>query len=113
MKYYIVLFLVLLAFSSSAWAGPADVNVVGIDEAPMSYIDNDGALKGISIDVAKEIMSRLGYEQDIPVYPWARTRQMLLKQPEVVGFTVARTDAREDKYHWIHRLILPAGRFIP
>ncbi|XPV77443.1 MAG: substrate-binding periplasmic protein [Desulfovibrio sp.] len=77
------------------------IKVIGIDEPPMSYLDNDGILKGISIDTVNEIMRRLNISHDIPVYPWVRAKKMALTQPNIVTFTVDRNKDREDKFHWI------------
>ncbi|MGD8313299.1 MAG: hypothetical protein PVI17_01035, partial [Syntrophobacterales bacterium] len=45
---------------------------------PLNYVE-DGVLVGPSVDTVKEIQRRVGSQEEIKVYPWARAYQMALE----------------------------------
>ncbi len=99
-----LLMVLLLALSPVQSIGGSAVRVLTIDEPPMNFIDGDGELKGISIDVVRELLHRVGESSDIEIVPWPRAYKLALTQPEVVLFTATRTAEREPLFHWIKRI---------
>lgn len=67
---------------------------------PLNYVEN-GVLVGPSVDTVKEIQRRVGSDEPIQVYPWARAYKMALEQQNVVLFGTTHTEARHDKFKWI------------
>jgi polar amino acid transport system substrate-binding protein len=67
---------------------------------PLNYVEN-GVLVGPSVDTVKEIQRRVGSDEPIQVYPWARAYKMALEQENVVLFGTTHTEARHDKFKWI------------
>ncbi|MBI9092773.1 MAG: ABC transporter substrate-binding protein [Desulfobacterium sp.] len=75
-----------------------------LEEPPGSFTDQNGKLTGLSVDMVREIQTRVGNADPIRVYPWARTYQNALRRPNVVAFTATRTPEREEKFYWITQI---------
>ncbi len=77
------------------------LKIITSHEAPLNYLNEEGVLTGITVDVVHEIQKRVGDSSPIKIYPWARLYSYVEHEPNVVAFTMARTEEREDKFHWI------------
>ena len=99
MKQLILVFTFLaLIVSPSAYCN--ELTVLTEDLPPLNYIDN-GALVGPSVEIVKEIIKRLGTNEPIHVYPWARAYKMALEEKNVVLFGMTYTEVRKDKFKWV------------
>jgi len=67
---------------------------------PLNYIEN-GVLVGPSVETVREIQRRVGSNEEIQVYPWARAYKMSLEQENVVLFGMTHTEERHDQFKWI------------
>ena len=67
---------------------------------PLNYVEN-GVLVGPSVETVKEIQRRVGSNEEIQVYPWARAYKMSLEQENVVLFGMTHTEVRHDQFKWI------------
>jgi len=67
---------------------------------PLNFIKDD-VLMGPAVDIVKEIQRRVGSDEQIQVYPWARAYKMALENANIVLFGIARTEVRTDKFYWI------------
>jgi polar amino acid transport system substrate-binding protein len=67
---------------------------------PLNYVEN-GVLVGPSVEVVKEIQRRVGSQEQIQVYPWARAYKMALEEKNVILFGMTYTKVREDKFKWV------------
>jgi len=67
---------------------------------PLNYVE-EGVLVGPSVDIVREIQKRLGSDEQIEVYPWARAYKMALEEANVVLFSMTYTKDRHDKFKWI------------
>ena len=67
---------------------------------PLNYVE-DGVLVGPSVDTVKEIQRRVGSQEEIKVYPWARAYQMALEKENVVLFGMTHTEIRHEQFKWI------------
>ena len=94
-------FLFFLLFFH-CFAGPVIAKLTFITEElpPYNYTKN-GRVTGSTTQVVREIALRLGIDHDIQVMPWARGYQRLLREPNVVLFTTARSPERENLFHWV------------
>jgi len=99
------LFLVfsLLFFSSTALTGEFD-NITWITEEypPYNYVEN-GATKGIAVEILQEVWKELGIKKsvsDIKVYPWARGVNTIKNTPNTCLFATTITQERTDKLGW-------------
>ena len=67
---------------------------------PLNYVEN-GVLVGPSVEIVREIQRRVGSDEPIQVYPWARAYKMSVEQENVVLFGMTHTEARHDQFKWI------------
>lgn len=67
---------------------------------PLNYVE-DGVLVGPSVEIVKEIQRRVGSNEQIEVYPWARAYKMALEEENIVLFSTTYTKDRHDKFKWI------------
>ncbi|MGD8942712.1 MAG: ABC transporter substrate-binding protein, partial [Desulfobacterales bacterium] len=56
---------------------------------------------GPSVEIVREIQRRVGSEEEIQVYPWARAYKMALENENVILFGMTYTKVRHDKFKWV------------
>lgn len=66
--------------------------VFSTDIAPLAFTEN-GAVRGILVDVARDVFAELGVTAESAVFPWERA-QMLVQQGEADGFITVATPER-------------------
>ncbi len=78
-----------------------DVIKVGCDTyPPFSYVDVDGNLTGIDIDLATEAFERMGYEPEFNIIKWEEKKDLLEKGEIDCIWSSFTIDGREDEYKW-------------
>ena len=95
--FLIVALMVLLAGQSVL---SAELTILTENLPPLNYVEND-VLVGPSVEIVKEIQRRVGSEEPIQVYPWARAYKMALEDENVVLFGMTYTKVRHDKFKWV------------
>ncbi|MGW8222783.1 MAG: substrate-binding periplasmic protein [Syntrophobacteria bacterium] len=78
----------------------AELTILTENLPPLNYVDN-GVLVGPSVDTVKEIQRRVGSQDEIKVYPWARAYKMALEEENVVLFGMTHTEVRHEQFKWI------------
>jgi len=97
------LLLVCLLLTLSAFGQPLKLMTENL--SPYSYLEGD-TLKGISVEMVREILPALGYEDvTIEVYPWSRALALLEAHENGVLFSMAYTKERAEKYKFACTLI--------
>lgn len=100
-----LLTLFLSACGTTAEEGDPEAGLpqitVGCDTyPPFSYMDVDGNLTGIDIDLARAAFARMGYAPTFVIIPWEE-KKTLLKNGDIdcvwSSFTM---DGREEEYRW-------------
>lgn len=94
--YIFLLFLLLIPALPSA----SDFHFAGEEYPPFSYTEN-GKIKGISVDILREILRECEMPDSIAIYPWARAYKTALDQKNTAVFTTARTIDRENLFVWV------------
>jgi polar amino acid transport system substrate-binding protein len=80
-----------------------DLNYMTEQYPPFNF-EEDGKLKGISIDLLLEIFKELGSgltDRNIKVYPWAAGYKRTVEQKNNVLFATTRTEQRESLFKWV------------
>jgi polar amino acid transport system substrate-binding protein len=72
-----------------------------VEEPPGNFTDEHGKITGLSVDFVKEIQNRVHDNSPIEMLPSARLLVYSLEKKNYVLFSVSRTPAREEQYHWI------------
>ena len=67
---------------------------------PLNYIEK-GVLVGPSVEIVKEIQRRVGSNEPIQVYPWARAYKRALEEENVVLFGTTHTKVRDSIFKWV------------
>ena len=75
--------------------------VIGSDQfEPFSYIDN-GEMRGIDVDIAKEAFSRMGYTPVFKYIEWQKKNEYLRKGEVDCLWGGFSMNGREDDYAWV------------
>ncbi len=72
-----------------------------VEEPPGNFLDKDGRITGLSVDLVKEIQKRVKDTTPIEMLPAARLLNYSRTKKNYVVFSLSRSKAREKKYHWI------------
>jgi len=96
-----IIFVIAGTFLAHGSARGEDKFLIMTEIFPPFNYSEDGKLKGISADVVGTLLARMDLKNEIKVYPWARAFHFLNTRANAVLFTVARTQAREDKFRWV------------
>ncbi len=75
---------------------------------PNSYIANDsdeGPVTGHVTNLVRAVMHEAGYDYDISLVPWARAVHAIDNSANVMVYSMARSQDREHKYHWIGKTL--------
>lgn len=74
---------------------------VGYDDyTPFSYMDVDGNLTGIDVELATEAFDRMGYKANIEFINWEEKKQLLQKGTIDCVWSSFTMDGRENEYKW-------------
>ena len=77
------------------------VITVGCDTyPPFSYVDVDGNLTGIDIELATEAFRRMGYQPHFVIVNWEEKKQLLRDGTIDCIWSSFTIDGREDEYQW-------------
>jgi len=79
---------------------PVKIRIYTENSPPASYLDQ-GKLKGLSVEIVREILHRLKLPDNIQVVPWARGYTLALTQSDVALFSTTRLPQREKLFKWV------------
>jgi len=68
---------------------------------PYNYIDIQRNQAGISIEIVLKLIENLEISTKIEMLPWARAYRIATSEPDVLIFSILRTQERENKFHWL------------
>ncbi len=71
------------------------------DYPPYNYPEENGKIAGLSTEVVREILKEVGHEDNIKIYPWARSYKIIQEKPNKVLYSMTRTPQREDMFKWV------------
>lgn len=104
MRKFVTVVLVLLILCGCTAVKKDNSNgeiVIGSDQfEPFSYIDN-GEMKGIDVDIAKEALSRMGYTPVFKQIEWQKKDEYLRSGEIDCIWGCFSMDDREDLYAWV------------
>lgn len=103
---FIIITFILLIMSgckkapSGEASRKADLIFLTEEYAPLNFSSKD-KIQGMTVDVVKAICRILKIKPEIKIKSWGETYEKALKTPNVVVFSIDRTQSREDKFYWI------------
>ena len=101
-SFIITLFFSLIWGFPNTWA-VEKVLVMTEQFPPFNYHENN-SIKGISTIIVKRLMEEAKIDYNLELVPWKRAYQTALNRPNTLIFTMAKTESRKDKFHWIGKL---------
>lgn len=93
-----------IIMSASFFVQAQEINVVTEYLEPYQIKNNDGSLGGFSTEVVNTLFSITKDQANIQVMPWARAYEVAIHEPNILIYSIARTNIREDKFRWIGAL---------
>ena len=96
----ILLFIASICMLASQSLAAEELTILTENLPPLNYLDN-GKLVGSSVEIVQEIQKRIGSQEPIQVYPWARAYQMALEKKNVVLFGMTYTEDRQYLFKWV------------
>ncbi len=69
---------------------------------PFNYLER-GTVKGPHTDLVKQVLAASELDYSIAVLPWARAYKLATTEPNILIYTINRTNLRQEKFHWIAR----------
>ena len=79
---------------------PFSLKLYTEDSPPSSYKEN-GRIKGLSTDIVREILRRIGQPDTIALVPWARGFQSAQSEADTALFSTTRLPQREAMFSWV------------
>ncbi|BBO72384.1 hypothetical protein DSCA_63140 [Desulfosarcina alkanivorans] len=70
------------------------------DSPPSAYLEK-GRIKGLSTEIVREILLRIGQPDTISLVPWARGYNLALSDADTALFSTTRLPQREDRFAWV------------
>ncbi len=104
--FVLCLFISLYSPCTIAFEQSADIHikVVTEDTFPVQFIEN-GKISGPATQLVEKVLAQSGLNYDIEVLPWARAYRLAKTEPNVLIYSLARTTAREQSFHWLGRIM--------
>lgn len=108
MKRIVIVSIVFLGvLSMYAQLEAANYVFVTLEFPPLEYTGEDGNPRGIAVDMVKRIMSSLGHEIQIKVYPWPKALEMVRAGDADAIFTAYKTPERETFLDYSKEVFIP------
>jgi polar amino acid transport system substrate-binding protein len=85
----------------SGFAFPSHLNIYTEISPPDEYLNPSGGLEGFAVEIVREIQKRVGNADPIEVVPWIRGYQEIQTRPDVVLFSMAKTEDRDPLFQWV------------
>jgi polar amino acid transport system substrate-binding protein len=82
-------------------ATPAGSLKIYTENSPPANYVAGGKLRGLAVEIVREILQRLNMKEEIEVVPWARGYTLALNQPNVALFSTTRLPQRETLFKWV------------
>lgn len=102
-KKLIVILLISLVISLKA---SAKQSITAVTELfyPFQQLDENGQLKGYSVDVIKALSRLTNDEITVELLPWAVAYNKSLNHPDILIFSIGKNAEREELFYWVGRL---------
>ncbi len=95
----------ILAVSLHTPASAEDkIHLVTEQYAPYNYEEN-GELKGLSVELMHEVMQRSNIDYDMELQPWARALSLAETREDYCVFLTVHTEERNDRFKWVEPLV--------
>lgn len=98
---YVLLIAGCLSIPVMASPDSISLRVISGDHNQPYNFEQDGEARGLSVEIAKEMLRRAKLDAKIELFPWPRAFALCKATPNTLLLTTARTPEREKLFHWI------------
>ncbi len=99
MKFFTIIFCLLISFISNAQNYP--IRIVTENAPPFQIVENNRVSDGLAFELLQATQKKLNLNIEIEVYPWARSYSTAQGNPNILIFSITRTEEREKLFKWI------------
>jgi len=99
----LILFICICFTVETAYPAEVDLLVMTEEFPPFNY-RKDNAINGLATKVVIKLLEEAHLSFKIELVPWKRALYTALDRPNTLIYTIAKTDARKDKFHWICKI---------
>ncbi|MCW8931502.1 MAG: transporter substrate-binding domain-containing protein [Gammaproteobacteria bacterium] len=96
--------LLLLLFFIPLHLSAKEFRILTEEFPPYNYKKNDKVV-GISVEITREILKRLGSTENIELMLWSKAYQIAKNNDNTILFSTTRTPAREKLFKWVGPLV--------
>ena len=99
---------IALSMAGMSFAGEKDdasFRIITEEFPPYNFTDSDGKVAGISTDIVRRILKRVGHADNIEVLPWTDGYRLAREEDYVILFSTTRSPAREKLFKWVGPLV--------
>ncbi len=107
-KYFLVYIVILLTTWLSSplkTTGKQQTFRIITEEFPPYNYTKNGKITGISTEIVREILKRLGHPDNIELIPWSEGYNLILKNEHTILFSTTRSPQREKLFRWVGPLV--------
>lgn len=91
----------LMAFTLVGTVFAQKITVVTEEYPPYNFLDGNKKITGMATDVVEEVLKRAKIDYQLGIYPWARAYQMAQDAPNVLIYSIGRSEKREALFKWV------------
>jgi polar amino acid transport system substrate-binding protein len=77
------------------------LTVVTEEWPPYNYLSAAGKVVGEATEVVENTLQTVNIPYSLNIYPWARAYKMALENPNVLIYSIIKTQEREKLFHWL------------
>lgn len=99
-KILFLFFVVSVVLSLQTTCFSKDIVLMTEEYPPYNYTEN-GELTGLSIEVVRAVLKKIGHPDNIKSMPWSRSYNLIQKKSGHALFSTTRTEARENLFKWV------------
>jgi polar amino acid transport system substrate-binding protein len=84
-------------------AAEEELLVVTEQFPPFNFLEGN-TVKGLSTRIVRKLLERAHLNYKLELVPWKRAYNTTLNRPNTLIYTIAKTELRKDKFHWIGKI---------
>ena len=78
--------------------------LVMTEQFPPFNFQEGNTVKGLSTRIVRKLLERAHLSYKLELVPWKRAYITTLNRPNTLIYTIAKTELRKDKFHWIGKI---------
>jgi polar amino acid transport system substrate-binding protein len=91
----------LLALSVVHSGFAQEITVVTEEYPPYNFLDSNKKVSGMATEVVEEVLKRAKLDYHLDIYPWARAYKMAQDAPNILIYSIGRSQKRETLFKWV------------